>query len=69
MCAGLGMALAARLHQADDRVWVIIGDGEAQEGSIWEAAMAAAAFQPNRSCLEVDFIMSNQNVLWRYFIK
>jgi len=43
LSVGLGMALAARLQGRDFRVWVLIGDGEAQEGSIWEAAMAAAA--------------------------
>jgi transketolase len=43
LSAGLGMALAGRLQGKDYRVWVIVGDGEAQEGSIWEAAMAAAA--------------------------
>lgn len=41
LSAGLGMALAARLHQRDYRVFVIIGDGESQEGAIWEAALAA----------------------------
>ena len=41
LSAGLGMALAARVRKLDYRVWVIIGDGETQEGSIWEAAMAA----------------------------
>ena len=41
LSAGLGMALAARVQALDYRVWVIIGDGETQEGSIWEAAMAA----------------------------
>jgi transketolase len=45
LSAGLGMALAGRLHGLDYRVWVVIGDGEAQEGSIWEAAMAAAAMK------------------------
>lgn len=45
LSAGLGMALAGRLHRRDYRVWVMIGDGESQEGSIWEAAMSAAAFK------------------------
>ena len=42
ICAGLGMALAGRLQRRPYRVWVVIGDGEMQEGSVWEAAMAAA---------------------------
>ncbi len=41
LSAGLGMALAARVRGLNYRVWVMIGDGETQEGSIWEAAMAA----------------------------
>ena len=40
--AGLGMALSAKLRGKDYHVWVVVGDGEVQEGSIWEAAMAAA---------------------------
>jgi transketolase len=36
---GLGMALAARLDKRPSRTYVLIGDGESQEGQIWEAAM------------------------------
>jgi transketolase len=39
---GLGCAMAARLARADWRTFVVLGDGELQEGSNWEAAMAAA---------------------------
>ena len=39
---GVGMALAARLQGRDSRVFVIMGDGETNEGSVWEAAMCAA---------------------------
>ncbi len=38
---GVGMALAARLHGRHNRVFVIMGDGEVNEGSVWEAAMCA----------------------------
>jgi len=38
---GLGMALAARIRKADTRVVVVMGDGEINEGSVWEAAMCA----------------------------
>ena len=41
---GLGMALGARLLGRDFRTWVMIGDGEAQEGQIWEAALVAARY-------------------------
>ena len=43
--AGLGMALAARLDKKDYRTYVLIGDGESQEGLIWEAALAAPNFK------------------------
>lgn len=39
--AGMGMALGARLTGRDVRVFVMLGDGECQEGEVWEAAMAA----------------------------
>src|SRR5262245_57611295 len=39
---GLGMALAARLNGSPSRTYVLIGDGESQEGQIWEAAMFGA---------------------------
>lgn len=38
---GLGFALAARLRRESWRTFVVLGDGESQEGSVWEAAMAA----------------------------
>ena len=41
---GQGMAMAARLDGQDWRTYVLIGDGEANEGQIWEAAMSAAHF-------------------------
>lgn len=42
---GLGMALAARLDKRDYHTFVILGDGEIQEGQIWEAAMFAAHYK------------------------
>jgi len=44
LSVGLGMALAARVQKRHYHVWVVLGDGEIQEGSVWEAAMASAAF-------------------------
>lgn len=40
-----GLALAARLNGTDQRVYVLLGDGEVQEGQIWEAAMTAAHYR------------------------
>ena len=39
------MALAGKLNKKDYHVWIVIGDGETQEGSIWEAAMSGAKWQ------------------------
>jgi transketolase len=45
LSAGLGMALSGKMRKKGYHVWVVIGDGESQEGSIWEAAMAAAKWK------------------------
>jgi transketolase len=42
---GLGMALAAKMDRAGYWTFVLMGDGETQEGSIWEAAMAASHYR------------------------
>lgn len=51
---GLGMALAARVQQRDFRVFVLTGDGEQDEGQLWEAAMAAAKFGADNLIAIVD---------------
>jgi len=42
LAVGIGMALSARMNRQNYRVYVLMGDGECQEGMVWEAAMAAA---------------------------
>jgi len=54
LSAGLGMALAGRLHGKDYHVWVVIGDGECQEGAIWEAALAGAKWQVDNLTAVLD---------------
>ena len=44
LAIGNGMALGAKLGKQDFRVYVLMGDGEMQEGMVWEAAMAAAHY-------------------------
>lgn len=51
---GAGLALAARIQQRDYRVFVIMSDGECQEGTVWEAAMFAAAKRLGRLVVVVD---------------
>jgi len=41
LAIGVGMALAARIQRRDSRVFVVMGDGEINEGSVWEAALGA----------------------------
>lgn len=49
-----GMALNAKIFKEDYRVYVMIGDGELQEGQIWEAAMTAAHYKLDNVCAFVD---------------
>ena len=51
---GIGHALAARLDQKDYRVYVMIGDGESDEGQVWEAAMTAAKYKLSSLVCIVD---------------
>ena len=41
----VGMALASRLDRRDSRVYVLLGDGELEEGMVWEAVMAASHYR------------------------
>ncbi len=52
---GLGQALAARLQNRPSRVFVVMGDGEIQEGSVWEAAMCAAKHGLSNLTAIVDY--------------
>ena len=52
-CAG-GMALAGKIDNKDYRVYALIGDGEIEEGEIWEAAMAAHKYKLDNLCGIVD---------------
>jgi len=51
---GVGMALCARLDQLDYRTYVLLGDGECAEGSVWEAASLAGIYQLNNLVAVVD---------------
>ena len=50
----LGMALAKKLKQQPGYVYVLLGDGEADEGSVWESAMAAAKYNPGNLIAILD---------------
>lgn len=52
--AAVGMALGAQMDQRDFRVYTLLGDGEIQEGQVWEAAMFAGFHKLDNLCLMVD---------------
>lgn len=53
--AAVGMAIGARLKGLGQRVYTILGDGELQEGLVWEAAMCAAHYKLDNLCAFVDW--------------
>ena len=55
LAIGAGMALGARMNGDDWRTWVVLGDGECDEGSVWEAALQAAQYGLDRLCAVVDY--------------
>lgn len=55
LSVGLGMSLAASLDKMGYRVYVLMGDGEIQEGNIWEAAMAASHYKRDNLCAILDY--------------
>ncbi len=52
---GVGMALANRMDKQNNRVFVVLSDGECDEGSIWEAALAAGNFKLDNLVVIVDY--------------
>jgi transketolase len=52
---GIGLALAARLRRSPSRTYVLLGDGECEEGQVWEAAMLGAHLRLGNLCAIIDF--------------
>ncbi len=52
--AAVGMALAAKLDKAPYRVYALMGDGECQEGQVWEAFASAAKYKLSNLCVVID---------------
>ena len=50
-----GMALGSKLKKQNNRVYTIVGDGEIEEGQIWESAMTASHYKLDNLCLIVDY--------------
>lgn len=55
LSAAVGMAIANKLDKKEHRVYALLGDGECQEGQIWEAVMAAAHHRLDNLCAMLDF--------------
>ena len=53
--AAVGMALAAKLDNRDYRVYTLLGDGESEEGQVWEACMFAGHHQLDNLCVILDY--------------
>lgn len=51
---GLGMAMGLKKDQKENRVYVLVGDGEMDEGQIWEAAMAGGYYKMDNLCAIID---------------
>jgi len=51
----LGMAMGLKLQNSFSRVYTLLGDGELQEGSVWEAAMCAAHHRLDNLCVIIDY--------------
>lgn len=54
LSAANGMAIAGKLDNKDYRVYCIMGDGEIEEGQVWEAAMASGKYKLDNLCVIVD---------------
>jgi transketolase len=61
LAVGVGMALGARMTGRDYRTFVMLGDGELHEGSVWEAAQLASHLQLSSLCAIVDRNMVSQS--------
>jgi transketolase len=54
LAAGVGMSLTKRLTGSTGRIYVLLGDGECAEGSVWEAANSATYYRLNNLCVLID---------------
>lgn len=54
LSVGVGMAIAEQKKESSNRIYVVMGDGELAEGSVWEGAMAAGHYKLDNLCAVVD---------------
>lgn len=55
LSAALGIALGLKMNHSDARVYAILGDGEIEEGTVWEACMSAVKFKADNLCAVLDW--------------
>ena len=55
LSSAVGMAMSYKIHHQDFRVYALVGDGESEEGQIWEAAMAAAHYKLDNLVAILEF--------------
>src|SRR5436189_594441 len=68
ICAGVGSALNARRIKSDYRTYVLLGDGESAEGSVWEAADVAAMDRLDNLCgiTDVNALGQSRATMWQH---
>ena len=68
ICAAIGIALNARRIQSDYRTYVLLGDGESAEGSVWEAADVAAVDKLDNLCgiTDVNGLGQSRPTMWQH---
>lgn len=68
LASGVGIALNARRINSDYRTYVLLGDGECAEGSVWEAASVAAAYKLDSLCgiTDVNALGQSGPTLWQH---
>jgi len=59
----VGMSLGSKIQQIDNRIFCLIGDGECNEGTVWESALLAAHHQLSNLCCIVDYNHSTDRAL------
>lgn len=67
----IGMALAARYNETDNRIFALIGDGESAEGSIWEAAALASHYKLDNliSIWDINRLGQSQTTMYQHDLK
>src|SRR5437867_4601260 len=68
ICAAVGIALNARRIQSDYRTYVLVGDGESAEGSVWEAADVAALDKLDNLCgiTDINALGQSRPTMWQH---